>query len=90
MQVQLPIFILSLLVHAGIFLTSAKSDRRLRFMAGLAILFNTWPAWYAGLVIEASPEVAWQWLGKALSLAPYYLPLLSFLVYFRTGENRQG
>lgn len=88
MQVQLPIFILSLLVHAGIFLTSDRNDRRPRFLAGLAILFNTWPAWYAGFVMATSADMVYLWLGMALFRAPYYLPFLSFLVYWRSGKPR--
>lgn len=83
MQVQLPIFLLSLLVHAGIFLTSPAADRRLRLMAGLAIAFSSWPAWYGGMLMTLYPDAASPWLGSLLSRAPYYLPLLSFLVYLR-------
>jgi len=87
MQVQIPLFILCLLVHAGIFLTSAKPDRRLRFMAGLAVLFATWPAWYSGVILSTSGLTTGQggmaWLVIMLVNAPYYLPLLSFLVYWR-------
>jgi len=83
MQVQLPIFILALLIHTGIFLTSGKSDKKLRFMAGLAVLFNTWPMWYGGYLLNESPSSWLMWLGKVMSFSPYFLPLASFLVYLR-------
>lgn len=83
MPVNIPLFILCLLIHAGITLTSPKPDRRLRFMAGLAVLFNTWPAWYAGTLLTSADEGGTQLLGVVLQNAPYYLPFLSFLVYLR-------
>ena len=88
MQVQLPIFLLSLILHAGIFLTSRLPDRKLRLMAGLAVVFSTWPAWYSGVVMTTTPDSALAWLSRLLTLAPYFLPLLSFLVYRRGRANR--
>lgn len=87
MQVQLPIFILSFLVHAAIYLTSSKPDRRLRMMAGLALLFNTYPIWFGGQYLEGGTSVAMQWLSLLMVKAPYYFPLLSFLVYIRGKKN---
>ena len=84
MQVQLPVFILSLLVHAGIFLTSEKTDRKLSLMAGLTIVFMTWPLWYSGYMLgtpSASLDIA-----SLMAYAPYYLPILSFLVYYRPNK----
>ena len=88
MQVQLPIFLLSLVVHAGIFLTSQATDRRLRLMAGLTLVFCTWPAWYRGMVMTTSPGGPLAWLSVLLIWAPYYLPVLSFLVYWRGKTGR--
>lgn len=88
MQVQIPIFLLSLLVHAGIFLTSRAPDRRLRLMAGLAVVFATWPSWYSGMVMTVSPDGLISWLARVLTWAPYYLPVCSFLVYWRGNPGR--
>ena len=81
MQVQLPIFILALLVHTGIFLTSEKTDRKLRWMAGLSIAFMTWPLWYSGYML-GTPSALLD-ISSLMVYAPYYLPILSFLVYYR-------
>ena len=83
MPVKIPLFILCLLIHAGIYLTSARTDRRLYFMAGLAVPFNTWPAWYGGSLLVATSRGGMQLLGIVLQNASFYLPFLSFLVYLR-------
>ena len=85
MLVQLPIFILALLVHAGIFLTSESSDRKLRFMAGLTIVFMTWPLWYSGNILGT--QSSFLNTGSLMAYAPYYLPILSFLVYYRPKKS---
>lgn len=87
MQVQLPIFIISLLVHGGIFLTSGKSDCKLRLMAGLAVLFNTLPVWYVGEHLLGEENTVFDWLGLFMRAAPYYFPFLSFLVYIRRDKD---
>jgi|GEM_PF-1527290 hypothetical protein len=87
MQVQLPIFILCLLLHTGIFLTSGKRDRKPRFIAALLFLSCTWPVWYAGLLLEISDVSLYQLLGLFLEKAPYYLPFCTFLVYIRRRNN---
>jgi hypothetical protein len=85
MLVQLPIFILALLIHSGIFLTSENLDKKLRYMAGLSITFMTWPLWYSGNVLEAQTDTLNQWfnLVTLMAYAPYYLPFFSFFVYIR-------
>jgi hypothetical protein len=77
-----------MLVHVGLYLTSAKIDRRRKFLTGLAILLFTWPAWYAGVQMSAADATVYQVLGKVLFRAPYYLPFLSFLAYWRTSKSR--
>lgn len=84
MQVQLPIFILCLLIHAGIFQTSARQDRVSRFVLGLLMLFTTWAAWFAGYQLNqmnGNESMVTSMLGIVLLNAPYYIPFLSFLVY---------
>ena len=87
MQVQLPIIILCLLLHAGIFLTSARQDKNPRLIAALGFLLCTWPVWYAGLLLEPSNVTLYHWLGRLMVKAPYFLPLCTFLVYIRRRNN---
>lgn len=87
MNPQIPFFIFCLLIHGAIFFSSQQQDRHLRLMGGLALAFNTWLAWYGGLMLEVSDNEALQLLGMILHKAPYYLPLLSFLVYWRTNRT---
>ena len=83
MQVQVPIFILCLLVHGSIYLTSERRDRRGRLIAGLLVLFSTWLFWAGGLQLDDSETTALRWLGLAFAKSPYYMPFLSFFVYLR-------
>ena len=83
MQVQLPIFFFCLLIHAGIFLTSNKFDRKFRLLGGLTGQFLTWLIWYGGSLVGPETNIALYWLGRFLINAPYYFPFFSFLVYIR-------
>ena len=85
MLVQSPIFILALLIHSGIFLTSENLDRKLRYMAGLSVTFMTWPLWYSGNVLEVQIDTLNQWFNLVtfMAYAPYYLPFFRFFVYIR-------
>lgn len=85
MHVQFPIFILSLLVHTGIYLTSGKRDRLPKLVAGLLVLMSSWVIWYGGQLLQARADMALPWLTLAMRNAPYYMPLFSFLVYYRRG-----
>ncbi len=86
MQVQLPIFFFCLLIHAGIFLTSNKFDRRSRLLAAIAVQLMTWVIWYGGAILEPETNIMLYWLGIILVNAPYYFPFFSFLVYIRSGK----
>ncbi len=83
MQVQLPIFFLCLLIHAGIYLTSDKFDRKGRLLSGIAILLLTWLVWYSGTFVAPDSHIILYSLGRILRNAPYYFPFFSFLVYIR-------
>jgi len=83
MQVQLPIFFLCLLIHAGIFLTSEEFDRKRRLLGGMAILSLTWLVWYGGTFVAPDSHIILDSLGRLFRNAPYYFPFLSFLVYIR-------
>jgi len=87
MSPQLPFFIFCLLIHGAVFFSSQQNDRHLRLMGGLAVAFNTWPAWYGGMLLEVNENSGLQLLGSVLHQAPYYLPLLSFLVYWRSSKD---
>lgn len=91
MKAEIPFFILCVLIHIGVYLSSGRPDRRLKLMAGLAVLFNTWPAWYGGVILaETSATGFTHYLGVFLRLAPLYLPLLSFLVYLKQVTFNSG
>ena len=83
MQVQLPLFFFCLLIHAGIFQTSNKFDRKSRLLGGVAVQMMTWLLWYCGTLLEPETNIALFWLGRILVNAPYYFPFVSFLVYIR-------
>lgn len=85
MQVQIPIFIFCLLIHAGIYQTSARVDCKTRLILGLAALASTWVAWYFGQHIGSldNADTNFRLFGKVLVNAPYYVPFLSFLVYIK-------
>ena len=83
MQAPLPFFIFCLLVHLGVYLSSGRADRRLKLMAGLAILFNTWPLWWGGILLLDADDLIYRNLGQVLRLAPFWVPLLSFIIYLK-------
>ncbi|MDG2176215.1 MAG: hypothetical protein P8M72_08825 [Gammaproteobacteria bacterium] len=41
----------------------------------------TWPVWYSGFMLE-TPS-AFLDIASLMAYAPYYLPILSFIVYYR-------
>lgn len=83
MQTEIPFFVFCVLIHISIYLTSNWRDRRLRLTLGMVILFLALPAWYGGTLLEVSEETMQHWLGRILQMAPYYLPLISFIAYVR-------
>lgn len=85
MQVQIPIFIFCLLLHAGIYQTSARVDCRSRLIFGLVALASTWVVWYLGQFIGSQDNTGANLLllARVLVNAPYYVPFLSFLVYIK-------
>ena len=86
MQVQLPIFILCLLIHAGIYQTSPRQERLKPLVLGLLVMAGTWVAWYAGIYLgrqKGQESMLMSMLGFVLINAPYYIPFTSFLVYLK-------
>ena len=87
MQVQWPIFIFCLLIHAGIYQTSVRKDRGIRLASGILVMMLAWVAWYGATLIENSAgQLTLELLQQVLLRAPYYMPFLSFLVYARQGK----
>lgn len=83
MNVAFPFFLLALLVHIAIFLTSARRDRGKRAVLGILLLTLGWPL----LILAGLPPLqeggAPAWLRGLLASGRYYMPFASFLVYLR-------
>lgn len=83
MQTEIPFILFCILIHASLYLSSDRADRRLRLVAGMVVLLATGPAWYGGVQLAGAQDALRHWLGVILRMAPYYLPLVSFAVYWR-------
>ena len=58
-----------------------------RFLCGIFILANTLTVYYAALRLAGNVEPGWMWLVQGMLYAPYYLPLLSFLIYLKKSDK---
>lgn len=79
MSATIPLFILLLLVHLGIFVTSTRRDRLRRLLLACAIIILCVPALWFAMSLPDRHGV----LRGILEFSPLILALLAFLVYLR-------
>ncbi len=83
MSATVPLFILLVLVHLGIFVTSTHGDRLRRLLLACAIIILAVPAMWIAMILPGMGGA----LGRILESSPLILALLAFLVYVRPGRD---
>lgn len=83
MSAIIPLFILLVLVHLGIFVTSSRADRLRRLLLASAVIILCVPALWIGMSLPGLNGVP----GWILKYSPLILALLAFLVYLRPGSD---
>lgn len=83
MPVSFALFALVLLVHIAIFLSSLEPDRLRKAVQAILLLSCSYPLMLIGILLEAM-EAGWlRAVAPVFVNGPYYVPLLSFLIYWR-------
>lgn len=83
MAATIPLFILLVLVHLGIFITSPHADRLRRLLLACAVIILCVPALWIAMILPGRNGL----LRVILESSPLILPLLAFLVYLRPGRD---
>lgn len=81
MSATVPLFVLLVLVHFGIFVTSAHHDRLRRLLLACAIMVLSIPGVWLGMMLPGNDGL----LRGLLIQSPLILALLAFLAYLRRG-----
>lgn len=85
MSASTPFFVLIMLLHLGIFVTSPHADKLKRLLMALGLTSLSIPMVVIGFQLD-QVSVEGQLSNNAAMVllnAPYYLPIVAFLVYIR-------
>lgn len=79
MSATVPLLLLLILVHVGVFLTSSQADRLQRLLMACLVMLLAIPALWVAMTVPGVDGL----LQGVLKSAPLILAVLAFLVYLR-------